>query len=343
MLKDGVEGPRTVSLEEARVVYVRPCVSEAGKVTASTRLTLDPALQPAPYGLFDADTLCLTLELTRHIGDVRCSPGLGTARITRDNRTLLVSKDGILNLRGAEDKDEAIDTIRALSRTLWGSAVCPACGNVGFDCLSGGCTECFESLCPLIKSGPPDMLEKHLGFDGETSVREALDRQNVTSHREKLGESLAHFDEATRRIARVAEGKPENDSLNAIKKDTKSAMRAALEHIVGTMNYRDAVLGFAFVGLGFDLDRIAHALGELSHMKHTSKAADAIELALKGYELFRTRRGPDPKLAERYSALRGIWSEAYTRTPDDRTLVWTLKALENALYISRLPELRLPS
>jgi len=347
MLKEGVEGPRAVSLDEARVVYVRPCISEAGKVTASTRLILDPALQPSPYGLFDAETFCLTLELAPHVGDTRCSPSLGTARITRANRTLLVSKDGILNLRGAEDKDEAVGTIRNLSRTLWGSAVCPACGNAGFDCISGGCTECFRSLCPLIKNGPPDMLEKYIGFGGETTVREALDRQRVSPRRGRLGESLARLEEATGLIARVVEGKPEEDSFKTIRIEINDAMRHAVEHIAETEDHRDAVLGFAFVGLGFDLSRITHALEELSALKPVPKVAemtaDAIDVAVKGYERFKIHERPDPKLTDRYDALKTSWSEAHARTPDDRTLVWTLKALENAFYITRLPELRLPS
>jgi hypothetical protein len=347
MLKDGVERPRAASLEEARVVYVRPCISEAGRVTASTRLTLNPALQPAPYGLFDVETFCLTLELARHIGDTRCSPSLGTARITRADLTLLVSKEGVLNLRGARDKDEAVGAIRTLSRTLWGSAVCPACGNVGFDCISGGCTECFRSLCPLLKNGPPDMLEGHLSLEGETTVREALVRQRVAPHRGRLGESLARLEEATRLIAHVAEGKPEGDSFNTIRIEINDAMRQAVEHIAETEDYRDAILGFAFVGLGLDLSRITHALQELSALKPASEAAeiatDAIDAALKGYERFKTHERPDPKLADRYDALKTSWSEAHARTPDDRTLVWTLKALKNAFYISRLPELRLPN
>lgn len=345
-LREGVDGQRTANLEEAKIVYIRPCISEAGRVTASTRLTLNPSLQPTIYGLFDAETMCKTLRIAQPKGDVRCSPSLGTARITDAERTLLVSKDGILNLRGATDKDEAMSMIRALSRTLWGSAVCPVCGNVGFDCASGGCSECLRSLCPLIKNGPPDMTEKRLEFTGETTVRDALERQNVTPYQGQLGESLSHLEAVTQRMAEVVQGRSLDDSFRMIDMELEGALRSAIVFIAKAPSFPDAVLGFAFTGLGLDLNRITDALEKLSVMKPASKAheiaAEAAQLALKGYARFRSRGRTDARLVEEYLALRGTWNEAYTRTPDDRALVWALKAAENALYVCRLPDLRLP-
>jgi len=136
------------------VTYIRPCAEDSSKVTAETRLQRRfPVPPPLRLEVFDPSTWDWMLRSLELFQTARCSEDLGVARIEASGMTIMVFRDGRVNVRAAPDEKQAMGMIRLVSRTLWGSVICD-CGNTSMDCAGGACTECHERPCPALDAEP---------------------------------------------------------------------------------------------------------------------------------------------------------------------------------------------
>lgn len=124
------------------IAYIFPCVTEAGKIACETRLVG----AAAKYGFVDSEAMC---RFTRTFCS-RCSALLGMAKMLHDGRTVLLYQSGRMVVRQADNKEQVMETLRAVARAVWPAQICPQCGNVAYDCVARPC--CTQ--CPVLFEGP---------------------------------------------------------------------------------------------------------------------------------------------------------------------------------------------
>jgi hypothetical protein len=141
IVREGVDmGARAeIVLTDVGVTYIHPCISEAGKLAAETKITYGPEGEiRMTYGFFDPIMMCYYLRVSGLFTNVKCAPELGIARVDLDGKTVMVFDSGRINIRRARSKRDVIHTLRLVARTLWGGIICGCCGSAGVDCASGG-------------------------------------------------------------------------------------------------------------------------------------------------------------------------------------------------------------
>jgi len=179
VLSRGMEVAELVKVRKETIVYVQPCASERGKLMA------DIELRKEGEKLIDPETLCFLLELhRRRFAELKCSPGLGVAKLTWKGKEISVFKSCKLKIQRALDQAEILRVANSVSRLIWGAAICEVCGRPAVDCASGECGKCThgERSVRIDELPNGDLLKKGyaaLGrareFPGEaeSSIKEA--------------------------------------------------------------------------------------------------------------------------------------------------------------------------
>ena len=337
-------------MAETGVTYIHPCISEAGKVTAETRLTSGPeGSVDLKYGFYDPIQLCIMLNMAGFFEDVRCSSKLGVGRVTVDDKTVLIYKDGRINVRQAKNKEDAIQTIRLVSRSLWGAIICSCCGNAGVDCASGGCEDCVTRVCPVIGGGPPDPTITSRGPIQQTTASTIFDRVKNLKTVGYFEDGIRHLDEGFEifkeaSLKLLKRGKLDNSTLQMIEDKIASTNKLAIKFVVETPNVYDAAIGLILSGVAMDLTRMAEGLkiianskGALSSPKLRELFSEAVNVAVEAYKDFRVVNFDKAKqIADRYMAFRKRWTEAFRSMPEKDVLAAVEKISVNGFYISRL-------
>jgi len=352
VLEEGVEiGARgTIVMAETGVTYIHPCISEAGKVTAETRLTSGPeGSVDLKYGFYDPIQLCVMMNMAGFFEDVRCSPKLGVGRVTVEDKTVLIYKDGRINVRQAKNKEDAIQTIRLVSRSLWGAIICSCCGNAGVDCASGGCEDCVTRVCPVIGGGPPDPTLTTRGPIQQTTASTIFDRVKNLETKGYFEDGIRHLDEGFEifkeaSLKLLKGGKLGDSILQMIEQKIVSTNKLAIKFVVETPNVYDAAIGLILSGVAMDLTRMAEGLkimanskGALSSSALRELFSEAVNVAVEAYEDFRALNFDKAKqIAGRYMAFRKRWTEAFRNMPEKDVLAAIEKISVNGFYISRL-------
>ncbi|MBS7627475.1 hypothetical protein KEJ36_01405, partial [Candidatus Bathyarchaeota archaeon] len=257
--------------KDSCLTFIRPCISEMGKVMAEMRLTrvTNPIL-----GSYDSIMLCRALELFEPLEDFRCSPSLGVARLGIGEKTIMAFKNGKINVRGARDEEEVFETLALVSRILWGALICPRCGNAGFDCVSGACDECLKNGCPIAEEGPPDpRLGDHRSI-GISSTRnpifEVLEKLRIRPN----FEGLKHLDKEVELLIelgnRFLEEKMvdgEYTALVDVKAEILKIEKLGMKIIVETLELEDALSGLITAGIALNVSRMAEGLSEVLRME----------------------------------------------------------------------------
>lgn len=164
------------------ITFIRPCVTDAGKVSAETRLAPNSGtssdLSP---DFLDSSRLCWVLSISQAFSRVKCSEKLGIAKMETDGKTVVVSKGGRINIRTARDKEDALETTRLVSRALWPAMICSKCGRAVIECVSGFCTGCRPKECQLLTHGPPDPTQTSSKRLESKTVRDILAKLETTA------------------------------------------------------------------------------------------------------------------------------------------------------------------
>ena len=358
LLREGVEigAKGTIVIEDTSITYIHPCISETGKVTAEARLTTSPeGTVDLKYGFYDPIQLCMMLNMTGFFEDIRCSPNLGVGRVTVDDKTVLIYKDGRINVRRAKDKEDAIQTIRLVSRSLWGAIICSYCGNAGVDCASGGCEDCITRVCPVISGGPPDPTATSRGSIQQTTVSTIFDRVKTLETKRYFEEGLKQLDDAFDVFEKASlkfleERVFDSSALKAIEDKIAKVNKLAIKFIVETPGVYDAAIGLILSGVAIDLTRVADGLKIVSSSKKALSPnlkelfSEAVAIATEAYHAFRAVDFEKAKrTADRYTTFRKRWKEAFKEMLEKDVLTGIEKIAVNGLYISRLLAKPLPT
>jgi len=351
LVHEGIEigAKGTVVNEETGITYIHPCITEAGKVAAEAKLTSGPEGAPdLKYGFYDPLQLCAILNTTEFFQDVKCSPSLQIGRVNLDDKTVLIYKDGRINVRKAKDKEDAIRTIRQVSRSLWGAIIC-SCGNASVDCASGGCEQCIAQICPVISGGPPDPTVTNWSPTQQTTASTIFERVKTLETRKHFEEGMKRLDEAFSLFERASLKFLKEHSVNAltlrlIEEKIVQVKKLAIRFIVETSNVYDAAIGLILSGVATDLSRIVDGLKSLTFLKSefssptfTRLLLEAINIAAEAYNCFRTVNFEGARqIASRYKGFRKQWMEAFREMPQKDLLIAIEKIAVNGFYISRL-------
>ena len=357
LVHEGIEigAKGTVVNEETGITYIHPCITEADKTSAETRLTLGPeGATDLKYGFYDPLQLCAILNTTEFSQDVKCSPSLGIGRVHADDKTVLIYKDGRINVRQAKDKEDAIRTIRQLSRSLWGAIIC-SCGNASVDCASGGCEQCLTQICPVMSGGPPDPTVTNWSPTKQTIALTIFERVKTLETRKHFEEAMKQLDEAfslfTQASLKFLKKHSVNGStLKLIEEKIVQVNKLAIRFIVETSNVYDASIGLILSGVAMDLSRIMDGLKSLTFSKSefsspifTSFLSEAINIAIEAYNSFKTIDSEKAKqIAKKYTGFRKQWMETFREMPQKDLLIAIEKIAVNGFYISRLLTKPLP-
>jgi ArsR family metal-binding transcriptional regulator len=345
----------TVFNGKTGITYIHPCITEAGKVAAEARLPSNSEdATYLKYGFYDPLQLCKILKLPKLFRNVKCSPSLGIGKVNVDDKTALIYKDGRINIRQARDKEDAINTIRHLSRSLWGAIIC-TCGNTGIDCASGGCRQCQTQVCPVMSGGPPDPTATGWKSKGQTMASTIFERVETLETRKHFEEGMKKLDEAFSLFEKAGskflkEHSVNGSTLKLIEEKIVQADIWAIRFTVETSNIHDAAMGLILNGIAVDLSRIADGLKSLTIFKgeflspvSDQLLSEATIMAAEAYNNFRTVNFEGAKhTISRYEEFKKRWRKAFREMPQKDMLVAVEKIAVNTFYISRLLTKPLP-
>lgn len=357
LLREGVEigAKGTVINEETGITYIHPCITEASKVAAKARLTSgQEGTVDLKYGFYEPTQLCAILNTTEFFHDVKCSPSLGIGRVNVDDKTVLIYKDGRINVRQAKDKEDALRTMRRVSCSLWGAIIC-SCGNTSIDCASGGCRECQTEICPVISGGPPDPTVTNRSPIQQTIASTIFERVKTLETRNYFEEGIKQLDEAFNLFKQASLKFLKNRSLDSsalrvIEDKIVQANKQAMRFIVETSNVYDAAIGLILRGVAMDLSRIVDGLKSLTFLKSEFLPpmfiplfSETINIATEGYNSFRTVDFEKAKqVVARHTEFSKRWMGTFRKVPQKNLLIAIEKIAVNGFYISRLLSKPLP-
>lgn len=357
LIREGTEirAKKTVVNEETGITYIHPCTTEAGKVAAETRLTSSPeGAADLKYGFYDPLQVCAILNIAEFFQDAKCSPSLGIGRAHVNDQAVLIYKNGKINVRQAKDKEDALRTIRQVSRALWGATIC-TCGNASVDCASGGCEQCQTHICPVMKGGPPDPTLTNQHRTHPTTISTIFERVRTLETREHFEEGIKQLDEAfllfnQANLKFSKEHSVNGSPLRLIEDKITQANKLALQFTMETSNIYDASIGLILSGLAMDSTRIVNGLKSLTSSKSdfsspvfTHLLSEALNTATEAYNSFKTVDFEKAKqVAARYTEFSERWMETFRSVPQKDLLISIAKIAVNGFYISRLLTKPLP-
>lgn len=246
------------------ITYIRPCVTEAGRVSAETRLSshADTSSGSSP-DVLDSLRLCWVLNTSQIFSRVKCSEKLGIAKIEIDGKTVVVSKGGRINIRMARDRGDALVTTRLVSRALWPAMICSNCGRAVMECVSGFCAGCKPAECRLLTHGPMDPTATVSERFELKTVREILaeleTRVSTGFHetRLRLDETFQAMKSAA---VAVSEGDDSIDVESAVKERLDVAKSMALRLVAEGEGLIDVSGGLILLGVAANLEALSHTI-----------------------------------------------------------------------------------
>lgn len=139
LLTKGIDVRDLVGVRKEALLYVQPCTSERGKLMADIELTKE-----IDSRFLDPRKLCSLLRVHRHrFADLRCSENLGVAKLRWGGRDISIFRNGKIKIQQATDREEILRVANAVSRLVWGAALCGVCGEPVINCASGECGKCL--------------------------------------------------------------------------------------------------------------------------------------------------------------------------------------------------------
>jgi ArsR family metal-binding transcriptional regulator len=380
ILAEGVEigAKGTVLISEEGITYIHPCISEAGKLAAESRLTAGPEGEvDLKYGFLDPFMLCYVLDMYRDFfDDVKCSPRLGTAKMEYDGKIILVFQNGKIKIRQARDREDVLNTLRLTARVMWGSIICSCCGNAGIDCASGGCEECVTRVCPVLAGGPPEpptgeepTLEKTTGATTFVRVDKLETADIFMQGISNLDQFVGVVGDLHALNASLLAGKKPSEEIEPLcqKKEEllKKVNLRAIDFVVKTPRKQDAILGLILSGLAADFKKIFEAELSLSQAipgllseastEDTNKLskfhAEAWEISALAYKAFKESsfEQADTVVEKHEKLIASIqeFEQKLKERPDLPTLRMVCneirKIANNGFYVARLIPKPLPA
>lgn len=356
LLHEGVEvgAKGTIVNKDMCITYIHPCITDAAKVAGEARFpSAEKSGADLKYGFYDPLQLCAILNTTKLFQEIRCSPSLGVGKFNTNGKAVLVYKDGRINIRQARDKEDVLQTIRQVSRSLWGAIIC-TCGNTVVDCASGGCLECQTQICPVMSGGPPDPTEIRRKPKQKITVSAWFESVEALETGKYFLEGMKKIDDAFDLFKQINLKFFEKHVVSNLflKMETKmiQANRLAMQFIMRTPDVYDASVGLVLSGVAMDLSRIMDGLKSLAFMENDFSSpilaqlfSEAVAMANEAYGRFREFDFEGAKrIAESYEKFRKSWRKTFEEVPKKGLLITVNKIAVNGFYISRLLTKPLP-
>ncbi len=229
ILARGIELGELPRAKEEKIVRVRPCASEKGKVMAEVNLQPEPG-KP----LLDPKILCELLEAYRsRFAEVKCSSKLGVGRFTWKARRVYLFKRGKIDMRFALDQSDASRTIDSVVRLILGSILCERCGRPAVECASGECGKCAHA--------------------GTMKPVRADDPVN----RPLLAKALENLENALSEVKALKKGGPAPSAPETARfnREIDRALEFAMDFSLKTPKKKDVVLGVVLVAQALNVRR----------------------------------------------------------------------------------------
>lgn len=159
LLKAGVEIYRKPPPRE-ELLIIRPCQHDARKVMTESRIG-----DEAKYGIIDPFEMCKLAKKCALFNNQKCSEKLGIATFQYGNTEVVLYDNGKINIKQADNKEEAIKAIATADKIFRAAYLCPECGGSATDCAKGFCR--CDMGCKLL---PPEKEAR--GMDVEMGAEE---------------------------------------------------------------------------------------------------------------------------------------------------------------------------
>jgi len=248
----------------AATVYLRPCVTEAGKISAETHLTprgRKPVDSTSEF--FDSARLCWAVGGSQVFNRVKCSEKLGIAKLEINGKTIVVSKSGRINIRRADDEEDALRATRLVTRAAWPAMICSRCGKTVVECVAGLCTRCTGRDCSLLLGGPPELASISAGARKTKTVGEIL-TEFAAVERSSLREAKGYFDEVFQISKNVIEIPSSYNSFDGVEASVAEKLEAAKllaqKLIAQGQTQAESSAGLAIMGIAINLESLSHAV-----------------------------------------------------------------------------------
>ncbi len=333
----------------AAITYLRPCITEAGKISAETHLA--PSSEESAnstLAFYDSARLCWALNSSQIFDRVKCSEKLGIAKLDVNGKTIVVSKNGRINVRRAENEQDALKTTRLASKATWPAMICPTCGKAVLECIAGLCAQCTGRACPLLLRGPPEAAPTSAKPSKTKTVREIL-KELEASQQSVFNEIKRNLDEAFQTLNCAIVTSSFDDSLVGVKEavGTKLEVGKSLAQrlIAHSQRQTEASAGLALMAIGANLEGLGHAVCRLRKLVQSHNdslaATEAWHIATDGYKTLWTRDPvEDRELAKFYTRLKRRLSRSKEK-PNDDLRKSLEKVVELGLHLSRIVSIRL--
>jgi len=332
------------------ITYIRPCVTEAGKISAETHLapsseeSADSTLE-----FFDSSKLCWALNSSQIFNRVKCSEKLGIAKTEINGKTIVISKGGRINVRRAEDEKDALRTTRLVSRAAWPAMICSRCGKAVVECVAGLCARCRGKDCILLLVGPPDSTSTLARVPETRTVGEILTEFEASQY-PVFNEVKANLDEAFQILRSVMAAPSSDTSFDSIEKSIRKKLEAgkllAQKLIAQSQRQVSASAGLTFMGIAVNLESLSHTASQLARLVQSRSDSLLVEqawrIAKDGYEALWQK---DPvkvqELTKSYAQLKKRLGRIKGKRQKSDLRKSLEKVAELGLHFSRIISMRL--
>jgi len=331
------------------ITYLRPCVTEVGKISAETHLA--PGHEESAdstLAFFDSARLCWALNSSQIFNRVKCSEKLGIAKVDVNGKTIVISKGGRINVRRAENEEDALRTTRLVTKAAWPAMVCSTCGKAVLECVAGLCDRCTGKDCPFLLGGPPEAASISARASKTKTVGEIL-MEFEASQQPVFREVKCNLDEAFQTLSCAIVTPSTDDAFvgveDAVAKKLEAGKLLAQRLIAHSQRQIDASAGLALMAVAVNLESLKYAvckLGRLAQSHHGPlMAEEAWRIATEGYKSLWQK---NPVRGQELAKLRTRLKRRLDRSKEKRQsdLRKSLeKVAELGLHLSRIVSMRL--
>jgi len=293
---------------DIKVTYIRPCVTDAGKVSAETRLVSRGRTSSELLSdFFDSARLCWLLSISRIFSKVKCSEKLGIAKMEFEGKTIVVSKGGRINIRTAEDKEDALRTVWLVSKALWPSIICPKCQKSVLECVSGLCVKCEVKNCGLLLRGPPNPNRESADKPSSRTVNEILTEAQANASVD-FNEARRNLDEVCRILRKMVtspnSGTTPENIQSVVSEHLRCGNELAQNLLIQSPRQMGASAGLILLGISANLEMLSVTLASLAKTS-LSNEYPAIKLTWDAF----------------LAAYEDLWKPAYGKREKSRSHV----------------------
>jgi hypothetical protein len=280
---------------------------------------------------FDQFQLCSSLNEVEFFDKMNCSAKMGYALGERKGKRAHVFKTGKIIMRRADDKDDALITLSAISRVLMPARLC-SCNNTLVDCFGGSCDSCTEGACAALIDAVNAKEDYHK--DGVT-VGKVLEEMDLKDH-DKLAENFKLLSDLASEIREIQKELKEGNIKDADKRKNETdeivnrLQKNCMEYVLFKTDIKETVVALTQYGVGRDLVRARDGLLSLKESVKNEFYNEATGFLFDAFSAFEKKDAVESKeIQEKFGKFKSVYEKG--------TLPWELyKVAANGFYISRV-------